>query len=300
MTMVTSDNSRQEFANFFMRWLQSVFPKNNKNVMVANELEPGSVKWVATISDVEYDAYLDYLIDSINMTLAIDRVIFIYWISNNNSMIEMLSSAIHLIRKINRQKTDSRIIISRGLKTIIRVIDALNVYDIKTSPSDQICRELYLETKRNLDAISKSVKNSELLSNLTNDKWKNSSRTLINLKETYDLDKLKDFKNASSRFKSILDSLVVKENVLLNVEDLYILNEIENKYLPNMYNSAISLKASNENAIELIEHELNIQFDFMESEITRINNSLYAHAMNTLKSQSSFALTRMNEIKALN
>jgi hypothetical protein len=299
MTIVTSDNAKQASTNFFIRWFQSLFLKDNKDVMVVKEVEPGSVEWVASVSDIEYNAYLDYILDNINIALDANRITFKYALYGNNSnMTYYLSSAINLVSKIDRQNIKSHTKISKTLKFVINTIDILSVYDNKTWPNEDICRSLFYSTKDNFEVTSEAVKDVKLLSNLTNDKWKNSSQAIKNIQQSYDFNNLKDFGNVSSRFKLILESLKVKENILLNIEDKYIIDEIENKYLPNMYSSAISLKASNENAIELIEHELNIQFDFMESEIARINSSLYAHAMNTLKSQSHFALTRMNEIKA--
>jgi hypothetical protein len=147
--------------------------------------------------------------------------------------------------------------------------------------------------------VNRSVSIKNTISPL--DKWQTPDVKIKALlkNDKYDIEAIEPFNNTGKKILAITESFRTIEIDLLSIEDKYMLQEIQSSYVPNIYTSALSLKDSEGSIIEQTEKDFSTQLDFVENEIKRIKDSLHKRALDTVKAQTTFALERMNEVKAI-
>jgi hypothetical protein len=295
MTIATYDNNKSgQSQNLWQR----LFSRDR--VIVMKEESVGSVAWLKRISEAEYEAFCDYLDEEIEFLFKDNSTI------SRNGIKERMTWS--LIELVDLYAAPNKKLISNSIIKINKAIEILQEYKKQeVDVPDKLYNRIYYKMDKlddKLIAYSKKIdkkKISIVKGNSPLDKWQTPDVKIKALlkNDKYDVAAIEPFNNTGKRILAIVESFKTIELDLLSVEDKYMLQEIQSSYVPNIYTSALSLKHSELNVTEEAEKDFSTQLDFVENEIKRIKHDLNKRALDIIKSQTIFALERMNEAKAI-
>jgi hypothetical protein len=309
MTLSTLDVPTSDNRSTFVRWWKYLMMGEplhlDMETITVNEqiTTPGSLQWVSSVSEVEYQAFLSYLDEKIDAALngktlnfgGEDRA------EENIGFKRNFHATITLVRSANRASLKACEIVSNILNDALLIIDQLTTFD-GFMPSSNQSKEIKKKVIELYGSAYDLIQSRESTKYSTLEQWKQSASTKENMtspaNNDYDFSLLKPFKKVAERIQNVLNAIHEIETEFLNVEDAYVIKEIKESYLPNLYQAAIMVRKSSQENIELIEKDLDIQFDYMESEIENINKAIHDRAMHVIQKQTGFALAKMRERKA--
>jgi hypothetical protein len=267
MTLSTLGSPPADSRTTFKRWFDYLVKGEPLNATQAIEIQSplehqaGSELWVRSATKAEYDAFLNYL--NTKNTEAFSRS---KSSSTKNTFLDKAESNIRdSIKMLGYSKqSESAHIISGILTQIIEIINLVSSYREKglSLPGSEVLtldrssRDVYLAANTLLKAITR--KDTSIL-----DQWKDLASKVENKKSPvsmkYDIVSIRPFTQTGETIHYILSALKTVDTAFLNVEDKYILQEIEESYLPNIYNAALSLKTSETSIVKDIEKDFTIQ-----------------------------------------
>jgi hypothetical protein len=296
MTMTTYDNSDSiRNPNFWQR----LFSRNR--VVVVREASVGSVEWIEQVSEAEYIVFCNYLINEAELLLKDNPTM-----SNSASIRRRIRDSLKDLLRI--KKADRKLLLSKSIFRINKIMEILQEYkDNDVVVPDDLLKKLsnkMYKIENSLDLYVQQLDAKKIslgTGKAPLDKWQTPDIKInVLLKNSkYDIAAIEPFTGTGKRILAVVESLEAIELGLLSIEDKYMLQEIQSSYIPNIYTSALSLKDSEGSIIEETEKDFSTQLDFVENEIKRIKDSLHKHALDTVKAQTTFALERMNEVKAI-
>jgi Tfp pilus assembly major pilin PilA len=292
MTITAYDNNTVKNRGFWLR----LFSKNK--VIKVSEITVGSHAWLLNVSEIDYKAFCSYLL-KIGEELFVNNHTLIYQsIYIRDDLLEALKGLSGCYTTIDKKK------LSLAITKSNEIVKTLSGH---RNNNMQVDRKIIKKLDRQAIKVRKLVvscfKEAPLKEASPIDLWQetptNKKSYSLFSNKSYDVKAIRPFNRVGDRIVSAYEALKVVEDTLLTVEDKYIIQEIEETYLPNIYNAALSLKNSTPAVVEQVKNDFSIQLDFIESEIKRINGDLHKRALDTVRSQTTFALTRMNENKAI-
>jgi hypothetical protein len=310
MTLSTLGIPTPDNRSTFVRWWQYLMLGKSlrldvKTITVNEQVAtPGSLQWVSSVSEVEYQSFLRYIDEKFDAALNGKSLNFGGEDRNeeNISFKRNFHAAITLARSANRASLKTCEIVSSILNNALLIIDQLTTFD-GFVPSPYHSKEIKSKVNELYNSAYNLIQSREGARYSTLEQWKQSASTKENMttpeNNNYDFSLLKPFEKVSNRIQNVLNAVNAIETEFLNVEDTYVIKEIKESYLPNLYQAAIMVRKSNSEDIKLIEKDLDIQFDYMESEISSINKTIHDRAITVIQKQTGFALAKMREKEAL-
>jgi hypothetical protein len=300
MTLSTLGSPPADSRTTFKRWFDYLVKGEPLNATQTVEIESprehqaGSELWVRSATKAEYDAFLNYL-----NTKNIEAFGRSKSSSTKNTFLDKAETNIRdSIKMLGYSKQpESAHVISGILTQIVEIINLVSSYKEKglalpgseVLTLDRSSRDVYLAANTLLKAITR--KDTSIL-----DQWKDLASKVENKKSPanmkYDIAPIRPFNQTGQTIQRILTALKTVDTSFLNVEDKYILQEIEETYLPNIYNAALSLKNSEHSIIQDVEKDFTIQLQFIETEIERIKHVLQERAIDIVKKQTNFTIAK--------
>jgi hypothetical protein len=300
MTIATLDKPQLVQKNFLKRWFSFMFFVEPENVTKdMSDIQ----KLVILSSDTEYQAFLTYLDDRVvaimhSELFSFDNLVIL----KNAELRKHMQASIHLLRSFDRFPKDTDLLIKNHIKIIdsleklTDILDVLATFDtFKPKEYDSyglrnrivnLYKTIYSQMQEPGTVKKISVENWTQVASKVNEPHSTKN-------QVYDFSILDSLGDISLRFHKALQGIEKAESGFLNVEDAYAIKEIKETYLPNLYRAVVSLKDLDASALSELEEDFAVQMDFVEVEINRIKNMLRDRAVDSVKSQTAFAKTKL-------
>jgi hypothetical protein len=280
-------------------------------VYQAVDAEPGSIEWVAEASEAEYQAFLNKLfimVDEGNLGRALMSS---NDVKENEKVTQgamlSLKASIDIAKSIKRSDFATNTTISEFLmdtvKSISRLLIAVksNSYAIGHANSKEFCDQagFYYGILYELLQSENSIELPII------EEWKQMASSAKVVKpstnniELYNMSTLPAFHEIGRRFEELQSYADAIDTAFLDTEDRFLLKDITDSYFANIYTAAVSLKDSDASTIEEVEKDFSTQLDFIESELKRIKANGHKQAIELVKNQTGFVVSKMNENKSI-
>jgi hypothetical protein len=290
--------------SLFEKWFPFFYSKVDKTVEdVVNQMTEIQ-KLVVLSTEAEYQAFLTYLDDRVTAIMHPELFSFdLERIYKNAGLKKKMQAAITMLRSFDRfPENDNDLLIENDAIIIGSLEEITNLLDVLSSLEKNTLKEYESVDLRNritnvYNNVSSRMQSPGTVKKKSLAGWKQEAykaNELHSIKnQTYDFSMLSKLTSISERFQKALQNIEKAESGFLNIEDTYVIKEIKEAYLPNLYRAVASLKDLDASTLTSLEEDFAIQMDFIEVEINRIRHMLRDRAVDSIKSQTAFAKTKL-------